>query len=229
MAFMLDRSHSDEVVKYVKEDGKADEPIKSICPNCLKEDDDGIFCSVCGGKLLIMKNSKVINKSKTLDHPSLKKIPKTVPRSINPPENIKSSEPFFERINLLGVFLGVLFLVTSFIVSYYASLSFLISSFDSFADFEFAFNVFSILILILGTFSGILASYIGKFRDYVDGLLNGFVVGFISMIILGVYLSLFFEVIGGILVFIIGIPIIGALTTIGGLIGVFLRLKNVIS
>jgi len=86
-----DESFNEDLVKK-NSDGKTvvmndkeDKELKSICPNCLKENEDDIFCSQCGGKLLMIKEGKVIRTRQNEDHVAPKKISKKIKTT-----NIKS-------------------------------------------------------------------------------------------------------------------------------------------
>ena len=72
-----------------------------------------------------------------------------------------------------------------------------------------------ILGLLLAIVSGVLTAYVSRSRDYVDGLINGFLVGLISSVVIGL--------LGGVLTIFIGIIVFGALTAVGGAIGIFVR------
>lgn len=70
----LDNSHENNlnVEKTFKEVGKNDKP-KFICPNCMGEHEEGIFCSKCGGKLIAVKG-KVISNTKSFDKQKLERL-----------------------------------------------------------------------------------------------------------------------------------------------------------
>lgn len=226
-------------VDEVKESEVTDEntkvQIKSVCPNCLKEDEDGIFCSSCGGKLLIMRNGEVINREKAdypQSHNSIPKKNRKIQKDTSPTnksEPIKGIESLFSRIKWLGITAGVALLLFGVLIVFYSLASLL--SFNYYYsnvghdDFQFSFNIFILSLLILGIFSGILASYINKGKDYIQGLLNGFMVGAITSVLLGAYATLTYIGMVGIVIIIIGIPILGALSAAGGLVGIFLQDK----
>lgn len=210
--------------------GKFKEGVKLICPNCLSEDEDGVFCSNCGGKLLQMKNGKVINKRKTEDSSFTRKVLEKSSSANLPSEPINGLKSLFNRIKWGGLSAGVIFSVISILIIFYSLLSMISFNYYyydniSYNDFQFFFNVLIISLLLIGVSSGALASYINKYNDFVDGLLNGFMVGVLSTIILGVYLSFTYSVIGGFLIIIIGIPVLASLSSVGGIIGIFLRNK----
>ena len=210
--------------------GKLEAGVKLICPNCLSEDEYGVFCSNCGGKLLQMKNGKVINKRKLEDYSSTRNVPeKSSPENISL-ETIRGPKSIFNRIKWVGVSSGVIFMVVCILIIFYSLLSMISFNYYyyndiSYNDFQFYFSVLIISLLFTGVSSGALASYINKYNDFVDGLLNGFMVGVIGTMILGAYFSFIYSVIGGVLIIIIGIPILASLSTVGGIIGIFIRNK----
>lgn len=213
---------------------KESEILNSICPNCLKEDESGLFCSVCGGKLLQMKNGKVINKKEpeySLDDYSLTKtVQKKTKVSNIHPEPIKGPKSFLKRIKWLGVSAGSVFLIITLLIVFYSLYSTLYFNYYSYGDinyqgFESFFNILIIALLLIGVSAGALTIYINKDNDPLDGLLNGFMVGAMSSVILGVYESLTYSFIGGILIILIGIPILGSLSSVGGLIVTIIQNK----
>ncbi|MBI4813163.1 MAG: hypothetical protein HY802_02060 [Methanobacterium sp.] len=203
-----------------------DERVKLICPNCLREDEHGLFCSDCGGKILQMKNGKVVNR-KTEDYLFTKKLPEQSPKENLPSEPINDLKSLFKRIKLVGVLAGIILLVIGILTVFYSVVSMLSFNYYyyddiNYNDFQFFFNVLFISLLLIGISSGVLASYINKYNDLVDGLLNGFMVGIVSSVILGAYGSLTYSVIGGILIIMVGIPVFGSLSSVGGVIGIFI-------
>ncbi len=207
-----------------------DESLKIICPNCLKEDEYGLFCSDCGGKLLQMKNGKVVNKRKTENYPFNKKVPEKSLNENIPSEHISGFESIFNRIKWFGVSAGIIFMVIGILIVLYSVVSMLSFNYYyyddiNYNDFQFFFNVLIISMFLIGVSSGALASYINKFNDVVDGLLNGFIVGSLSSVILGAYGSFTYSVIVGILILMVGIPVLGSLSSVGGVIWIFVRNK----
>ncbi|MBI5680531.1 MAG: hypothetical protein HZC47_06550 [Methanobacterium sp.] len=206
-----------------QESEKEDKP-KLLCSNCLEENFDGIYCSKCGGKLIAVKNGKAISNINFDESKELEKLSRNASKKDKKDVTVyKESADIFERINWLGVLAGVGF----FIISVFLSAFILVfSSFSSssygypdYSEFIFAFMALILLGLFLAIISGGLAAYISKSRDYVDGLINGFLVGLIFSVILGIF--------GGILSIFVGIVVYGALTAVGGAIGIFLRNKFV--
>ncbi|MCC7549943.1 MAG: hypothetical protein KO316_00420 [Methanobacterium sp.] len=231
-----DESFNEDLVKK-NSDGKTvvmndkeDKELKSICPNCLKENEDDIFCSQCGGKLLTIKEGKVIRTRQNEDHVALKKISKKIKTTNIKSEPVKGLNSIFERIKVFGVLTGVIFLVIGIFIVFYVLVSVLSWNYSYYGDlsyneFQFFFHLLIVFILVLGIFSGVLASYISKMGDYVDGLVNGFLVGAISASVVGIYGTFIYMGIVGILLIFIGIPLLGALSSVGGVIGIFLRSK----
>jgi len=222
------KENSDDANNIRKDEG--DKELKSICPNCLKENEAGIFCSRCGGKLLMIKNGRVINKNKDEAFLPVKKDSKTIKSTDVTTKSVKGLDSLLNRFRWFGVFAGVAFLVIGILICFYSVVSMLSWNYSYYGDFDyndfqFFFNLLIVLILLLGIFSGVLASYINKMDDYVGGLLNGFMVGAISAFILGIYEVLTYLGIMGIFMIFIGIPILGALSSVGGVIGTLLRNK----
>jgi hypothetical protein len=209
--------------------GKFKEGVKLICPNCLREDEDGVFCSNCGGKLLQMENGKVVNKRKPEDYSFMKKVPEKSSQENLPSEPINGPKSLFNRIKWFGVSAGIIFMVIGILIVFYSVVSMLSFNYYyddiNYNDFQFFFNVIIISLLLIGVSSGALTSYINKYNDFVDGLLNGFMVGILSSVFLGVYGSFTYHVIVGILIIIVGIPVLGSLSSVGGIIGIFVRNK----
>ena len=194
---------------------------KLICPNCMMENENGIFCSNCGGRLITVKKGKAVNNIKNLEESKKLEIlsrkgsrkSKVNNRNFNEPKDI------FARINWLGVIAGAgFFLVSMFISSLILVLSFFGINPYGYYDYSglaFAFVVLIILGLIIAIISGSLAAFISKSRDYEDGLINGFLVGLIFSVIFGF--------LGGIVSMFVGIILCGALAAFGGAIGIFIR------
>jgi len=176
---------------------------------------------------LQMKNGQVINKREpeysSDDYPLTKTVQKKTKVSNIPPKPIKSPKSFLKRIKWLGVSAGSVFLIITLLIVFYSQYSTLYFNYYYYGDinypgFESFFNILIIALLLIGVSAGALAIYINKDNDPLDGLLNGFMVGAMSSVILGVYESLTYSFIGGILIILIGIPILGSLSSVGGLI-----------
>ena len=208
--------------KISEEPEKIDKP-KLICSNCMKENESGIFCSSCGGRLIAVKGGKAVNNIKNFEESNeLEELSRRASRKEKSySTNFNESRDLFERVNWLGVLAGTGFFVISMVivglilfVSVISRYSYGYSSYD-YSGFAVAFVIAMILGLLLAIASGVLTAYVSRSRDYVDGLINGFLVGLISSVVIGL--------LGGFLTIFIGIIVFGALTAVGGAVGIFVR------
>ena len=195
---------------------KKDKP-KFICSNCMKENEEGIFCSKCGGKLIAVKNGKAININNFEESRELERLSYSSSKKYGVTNNPKGSKGLLDSINWLGVFGGVGFLVISIFLSVLLLAFSLFSSksYSGYSGFVFTVIILVLLSCFLAIAAGSLTAFISKNRDYENGIINGFLVGLISSVILGIFvgLSAIFE----------GAIFLGGLTAFGGLIGVFIR------
>lgn len=228
------KNAKDDAEDSIKEESLTDEELpeklRLICPNCLQKELDKIYCSKCGGKLIAVKNGNVISNIDFDESKELKKLSgkasgknKISKKDKTEIPTYKEPADIFERISWLGVLAGVGFFIISIVL---VAFILVFSSFGSgsygypdYSGFVFAFMAMIVMGLFLAIISGGLAAYISKSRDYVDGLINGFLVGLIFSVILGIF--------GGILSIFIGVIVYGALTAVGGAIGIFVRNKFV--
>jgi uncharacterized membrane protein len=201
-----------------------------VCSNCLEENEAGLYCSKCGGRLISINNKNNETKSGiSYDRDHIERLARNSKnasrnRRSNYSNNSRNSskEPsnILDNISWLGVIVGAGFLIGCTYIL-------VIGLFFTFGLFGYSYYyydsslgslvlVFFVLLLILAIMSGVLASIIGKKIEYIDGLFNGFLVGFISSFILSI-LSWDF------LVLILGSIILGALAAVGGSIGIFIR------
>jgi len=191
---------------------------KFICSNCMKENEKGIFCSKCGGKLIAVKNGRAMSIKNFEESEELEKLSHNASRGNNHNNYQEESKDFLSRINWLGVFVGVGFLLVSLFISVLLfAFSFVSGNpygLQDYSGFVFTFIIFILLSCLLAIAAGGLAALISKSRDYDNGLINGFLVGIISSVILGIF-------IGPSIIF-LGV-ICGVLTAFGGAIGIFLR------
>lgn len=80
-------------------ENKQEEEITLYCSNCGNYDSDGVFCSKCGGKLVTLKNGKIIS---TISNKNSKHVQGMSKRSRNlNSDYVVSSEPvdLFKKIN----------------------------------------------------------------------------------------------------------------------------------
>jgi len=205
---------------------------KLMCSNCLKESEGGVFCPNCGGKLIPVKNKDLfanvsIEESKELERlaRNASKRDKISKDKNNVNEVDEEPKELLQRINWLSVLAGTGFFIICNMISIALLFYPVMSSYysygysSSYSGIVFALLAVIIMGFIFAVISGGLASFTTRSRDYGDGLINGFLVGLVSSIVLGIF--------GGFLSVIIGIVIFGALSTIGGAIGIFVRNKFV--
>ena len=160
-----------------------DEQKVLYCPNCGNYDRNGVYCSKCGGKLIIIKNGNVINNFKLSNEIDLVK---TV-SNVETDDNLQNKHKFlFKRISVTGILAGVGFLLISIILIGITIKKMIINGGNTdIIGTALTAIVISFVILII---SGFLAAYISKSRDYVDGAINGFIIGLIYFI-LGIIMS----------------------------------------
>jgi hypothetical protein len=205
-----------------------------VCSNCLEENKPGLYCSKCGGRLISINNKNTENKSGiSYDNDHIERLARNSKNASrdykrnqrpNNSNNIKINsskiiENIFNRINWPGVITGLgFFLIIGVILilmlAYslhdpYNLYNFII---PSSYEFGFLFSILSGLAII----SGALSAIISKKTKYVDGLIQGFMVGFSSSIIIGYYSGEFFATLVAIIIF-------GGLAAVGGLVGIFIR------
>ena len=184
-----------------------DEQKVLYCLNCGNYDNEGVYCSKCGGKLIFIKNGNVINNVRPSNEIELVKQVLSAETDDNLQNKPKS---LFERISWTGILAGVGFLLISIILIGTIIKKTLSNGGDmNIIGTALTAIVISFVILII---SGFLAAYISKSRDYVDGAINGFIIGLIYFI-LGVIMS---DVHSEDILFII-------LPLFGGITGIFMR------
>ncbi|MDP3034076.1 MAG: hypothetical protein Q8M97_03050 [Methanobacteriaceae archaeon] len=203
---------------------KSEPEIKArfVCSNCLEENEAGIYCSKCGGRLISINNKNTENKSGIsydMDHiERLARNSKNASSNRRPNTNISSPkelENFLDRISWLGVLLGIVF----FIIAIQITALGLSNIGYSYSEMLLSAVLFILLIICIAIVSGALSSLISKSRNYKDGALNGALVGCIAVLLMmGIDGESF-------LVLFIGILFFGGLTAFGGALGIFLRRK----
>lgn len=147
--------------------------------------------------------------------------------------------PFLERIRWPGVIAGGLasLLSTSLLygINEILTKSLISQNYGSsyaYTDSISAIVSAAVIILILGAIflagSGAIASYIARSTDYSDGILNAFLSSLLYVLIFGIILSILSgSLFGlGLVIFISYIPI--TLFVIGGVIGTYIRKKEVV-
>ena len=160
-----------EYIEKINQKTKEDDKYKLICSNCLKENENGIFCSKCGGKLINIENSKVVNNIRYSNGISAKVSNSAIDQNLQ--NEFKS---LLKRISWIGILAGVGFLLISIVLA--GSILKRTRSTGNFDIQGYALTIIVISFLML-IISGFLAAYISKSRDYIDGAINGFIIGLI--------------------------------------------------
>jgi len=131
------------------------------------------------------------------------------------PQNKQYTRPSpHSRIKWKGVLVGLSFLFISLILSVMIAFGENIPTSPSDIPIEFL-TYFSMIITALTIFAGSISAYLSGSKKFLEGALNGGMVGVILGFILGLA--------GGALVFLSGILIFGSISMIGGIIGIFPR------
>ncbi len=167
----------------------------------------------CGGKLEyspLPKRNYVITQQ---DFPSTKEDP---PVTQQGPENKQytKSSPLPSLIKWKGVFVGISFLFTSMLLSVAIIFGKNLPASPSDIPIELL-TYLGILLIVLTIIAGFIPAYLSGSKKFLEGALNGGMVG----LILGFTLGLM----GGTMVFVSGTIILGSISMIGGVIGIFPR------
>lgn len=181
-----------------------------LCIHCGAENPEtNINCSKCGEKLRRI--------SRRISDYQVKKPQKT---QIN----------ILDRISFMGLLAGIIFLILSTIIAFFGVMGSIMSS--NGVDIFRSLGGYLIIMIFVIIGSGFIASYISGTKDYVDGLLNGGLVGLtlailgaIFVTIAGLTISMTTGLIAGIITLIVYALIYGSLTALGGLVAAWLR-KN---
>jgi cation transport ATPase len=131
------------------------------------------------------------------------------------PQNKQYTRPSpHSRIKWKGVLVGLSFLFISLILSVMIAFGENLPTSPSDIPIEFL-TYFSMIITALTIFAGSISAYLSGSKKFLEGALNGGMVGVILGFILGLA--------GGAVVFLSGILIFGSISMIGGIIGIFPR------
>lgn len=178
------------------------------CIHCgTRNRETDIVCPICGEKL------RNINR-RISDYPARK------PQK--PHINI------LDRISFLGVLAGVIFLVLASVIAVFGLAGSIVSS--NGVDVLRSLGGYLIVLIFAIIASGFIASYISGSKDYVDGLLNGGMVGLV-LSVLGTLIIMIFAmtvdvimgILAGLITLFVYVLIYGSLTAFGGIIAVWLR------
>jgi ribosomal protein L40E len=133
-----------------------------------------------------------------------------------------------DRISFLGVLAGIIFLVLASIIAVMGLAGSIIAS--NGVDVLRSLGGYLIVFIFVIIASGFIAGYISGSRDYVDGLLNGFMVGLalsvlgaLIIMILTMTMDVMMGFIAGLITLSAYVIIYGGLTALGGLVAVWLR------
>jgi hypothetical protein len=206
-----------------------------ICPHCFEKSFSGIFCSKCGSDLISIGNSQIAEsisqkynqKKAEIDSKYLKpKVKKEYKRKSYAEREIQDSAesnidtesnekiPLSQKISLFSILVGA--------VS--AGIVFLLT----FVIFGLGLDILGYLLFII---PGALAAFLSQKIKYSYGVINATFSGILAVLILFVgcflihsYLSAMFAVL-----VIVSSPIIIFLMVIGGMAGIYLRIKSEIN
>ncbi|MCE5215367.1 MAG: TIGR04086 family membrane protein [Methanobacterium sp.] len=143
---------------------------------------------------------------------------------------MKTQISILDRISFTGLIAGLVFLLIATIIAVFGVVGSVISTGGM--DLFRSLGGYLIIMVFAIIGSGFIASYISGTKDYIDGLLNGAMVG-LTLSILGALLvtiiTMTMDVLGGLIAGIVTLVvyglIYGTLTGIGGLVAPWLR-KN---
>lgn len=140
----------------------------------------------------------------------------------------KTGVSILDRISFLGIFAGTIFLVIASFIAVFGFIGSVTSS--NGVDIFRSLGGFLIVFIFAIIASGFIASYISGAEDYVDGILNGGMVGLVFSLLDAFFIiitTMLFDVVmgivAGIIAFFVHIIIYGPLTVAGGLVAVWLR------
>ncbi|MGV8143471.1 MAG: hypothetical protein ACP5OJ_02510 [Methanothermobacter sp.] len=188
------------------------------------------ICAKCGRKLQRIERSihdypSMNKKSRIGNYPTV-----ASQKSYHVGRTRKTDVSILDRISFLGVLAGTIFLI---IASFIAAFGFIGSVASSNgADIFRSLGGFLIVFIFAIIASGFIASYISGAEDYMDGILNGGLVGLVFSLLEAFFTlitTMIFDVVmgivAGVITFIVYAVIYGSLTVIGGLVAVWLRNK----
>ncbi len=206
-----------------------------ICPHCFEKSCSGIFCSKCGSDLISIGNSQAADsisqkynqKKSEIDSQYLKPaVKKEYKRRSYAVREVQHSEevhmeaeqnqkvPLSQKISLFGILVGAVSAGVVFLLT--------------FVIFGLGLDLFGYLLFII---PGALSAFLSQKIKYSYGLINAIFSGILAVLILFLgcfliqsYLSAMFAVL-----VIVSSPIIIFLMVIGGLAGIYLRIKSEIN
>jgi len=171
-------------------------------------------CS-CGGKLVYVPSLNTTFSNRPISDLQSQNVPS--PKNKFENEQPSQPSPLQSRIKWKGIFLGLIFLFMSLILSVMILFGDDIPTNPSDIPMQIL-TYFAILTFILTIASGSVSSYLSGSKDYLEGALNGGMVGIILGFIVGT--------VGGVMVFIAGTLLFGLLSMVGGIIGIIPRKRS---
>lgn len=185
------------------------------CMHCGAENKETeTYCSNCGEKLGKIRR-RVSDQAKI--HDQKRKTQKTT-----------SHVNIMDRISFTGLFAGVVFLVISTIIAVFGMMGSIVAS-DG-VNLLRSLGGYLIIMIFVIIASGFISSYISGVKEYVDGFLNGSLVGLalsllaaIFVTLAGMTISVGTGIIAGLITLVAYGLIYGVLTGVGGLVAVWLR------
>jgi ribosomal protein L40E len=184
-----------------------DAPTKT-CIHCgASNSETALICSKCGKQL------RRVNR-RVKDYPARK--------------SNRSNVNILDRISFMGVIAGIIFLVVASIIAVIGLAGSIMS--NNGVDVLRSMGGYLILFVFVIIASGFISSYISGTKDYVDGLLNGAMVG-LALSVLGALFTMIMVmtvdvgmgIAAGLITLLAYVLIYGSLTAFGGLIGAWLR------
>ena len=176
-------------------------------------------CSECGKQL------RRINRS-IKDYPARKSNQKNESNQRDVPHQIKAD--ILDRINFMGVVAGIIFLVVASIIAVMGLAGSIVS--NNGVDVLRSMGGYLILFIFVIIASGFISSYMSNTRDYVDGLLNGGMVGLVVSVLGALFIMIMvmtydlgMGIVAGFITLFAYVLIYGSLTAFGGLITAWLR------
>lgn len=140
----------------------------------------------------------------------------------------KAQVNILDRISFSGVLAGFIFLVLASIITVFGLAGSIVST-DG-VDILRSLGGYLIVLLFAVIASGFVASYIGSASDYVDGLLNGGMVGLVLSVLAALFVMLFamtvdvaMGILTGLLTLFTYLLVYGSLTALGGMVAVWVR------
>jgi hypothetical protein len=142
-----------------------------------------------------------------------------------------SKPAFLERISFVGLFAGLCLTISSCLISYVLFFDYLyltaVNIFSSTGNIMTTVSILGfelyIILFVISVSGGALASFIGGSRSYGDGLLNGFLMGLLIVIVTILYINHLMGMSLILMAIIVMGSIFVSLTSFGGFSGIAIR------